>query len=87
MRPPRDADQVVTPWDALDWSNNGPYGAATSLRDPRPCVICKRPAYLLSPEKSMPTHKVCAEEYTLVGYLTGVLAALGRTEITRDALQ
>lgn len=73
----RKADRTIELWQTLDWSNNGPYGAATQLRHPAPCVICKRPSYLLSPEKKVPTHKVCAHEFLLVQVLSPILVALG----------
>jgi hypothetical protein len=78
---------AAQPWLELDWSINGPYGAAPTCNPPRPCVICKKPASLLSPRKKVPTHKVCAEHYYLVKTLCDVLAALGQPAVTRDELR
>lgn len=76
----RAADLVAAkPWLELDWSSNGPYGAAQKLNPPRPCVICEQPAYLLSPRKAAPAHKTCVEQYYLVGLLGGILVGLGQT--------
>lgn len=65
-------------WQTLDWSSNGPFGAAQSLKVPLPCIICQQPAYLMSPEKQKPAHKVCAERFVLVKYLSSILVELGR---------
>lgn len=46
---------------ALDWTKNGPDGAAPRIHPPRPCVLCRKPSILLSPRKKVPMHKVCAE--------------------------
>jgi hypothetical protein len=78
---------AAKPWLELDWSSNGPYGAAQNIARPRPCVICRQPAWLLSPRKLVPTHKVCAEQYYLVGLLCGVLATLSQAVVTRDELR
>lgn len=79
---------AAQPWLELDWSSNGPYGAAGYLKQPRPCVICQKPtAHLLSPRKKVPTHKTCAEHYYLVDVLCGVLRALGQADVTRDELR
>jgi hypothetical protein len=64
-------------WLEMNWSSGGPHGAAQRINTPLPCVICKKPSYLLSPSKGVPTHKVCAEEYHLVSLLTAILAAVG----------
>jgi hypothetical protein len=76
----RKADKPVELWQTLDWSSSGPSGAATWINNPLPCVICKRPAYLLSPGKKTPTHKTCAEEYLLVQTLAPILVALGHVQ-------
>jgi hypothetical protein len=73
----RKADREIELWQTLDWSTNGPYGAATFLKIPQACVICGEPAQLLSPEKKTPTHKTCAQEYLLVQQLAPILVALG----------
>jgi hypothetical protein len=73
----RKADRPIELWETLDWSTNGPFGVAPTIKTPLPCVICKRPSYLLSPEKKVPTHKACAHEYLLVQQLGPILAALG----------
>jgi hypothetical protein len=73
----RKADRPVELWQTLDWSSHGPHGAAALLKTPQPCVICKQPAWLLSPEKQVPTHKTCAQEFLIVQQLGPILAALG----------
>lgn len=71
-------DALIEPWQEFDWSRNGPYGAAPFIRDPAPCVICKKPSHLLSPKRQQPCHKVCAERYYLVSALAPILVALGQ---------
>lgn len=41
----------------LDWS-------MATVGDLQPCVLCKKPALLRSPDKQVPCHKVCAEKWT-----------------------
>ena len=50
----------------LDWRS------ARVLDTPRPCVICGRPALLLSPGKGVPCHKMCAEAWLAARKLAGV---------------
>mgnify|MGYP001233687543 FL=1 len=38
----------------LDWQ-------AAAVRDPRPCVLCGRPALLRDPYDGVPMHRTCAE--------------------------
>jgi hypothetical protein len=67
---------AAKPWLALDWSSTGPYGAARQLTDPRPCEICRKPAWLLSPRTLKPVHHTCAADLHLAVILCGVLRAL-----------
>lgn len=45
----------------LDWTSNGPNGAAGVLEFPKPCGDCRMPTFLLEPGTRKPRHKVCAE--------------------------
>ena len=40
--------------DRLDWSH-------APVRDPQPCVLCGRPAFLRHPVTGKPCHKVCSD--------------------------
>jgi hypothetical protein len=77
--------KVVEVWQELDWSNNGPYGAAVYLNRPLPCGVCGQPAWLLSPRKQTPMHKTCAQDYLIAVQLLPILAALGQV-VPHDAL-
>jgi len=44
----------------LDWSAKGPNGAAT-VGDPKPCVHCRKPAFLRHPVSGEPVHKMCEQ--------------------------
>jgi hypothetical protein len=71
LPPPADASPAGLPlndepdrWDGtLDWSKGGATPADTIYGNARPCIVCGRPTWLLSPSKKVPTHKVCAEEF------------------------
>jgi hypothetical protein len=52
------ADGVI-----LDWSSNGPHGAAEYLTQPRQCTLCGQPCNLISPDKGLVCHKTCAENW------------------------
>lgn len=45
---------MTTP-ELLDWRH-------AQIGDPKPCVICRRPALLRDPDTKQPKHKVCAEK-------------------------
>ncbi|MFF8482381.1 hypothetical protein [Streptomyces antibioticus] len=46
-----------TPGLLLDWRH-------ATVGDPKPCVLCGRPALMRDPDTGRPTHKVCAENQT-----------------------
>ena len=71
------ADLYAGRVDHLDWR------AARVLDDPRPCVICRRPARLVDPYDGQPAHKACAEH--LVRHGATLAAARSRRRMTRHA--
>lgn len=38
----------------LDWSR-------AKMGEPRPCILCDRPAFLRHPQTGAPCHKVCSD--------------------------
>lgn len=59
-RMPHHADTAPADGEAaprLDWSR-------ASIGDPRPCVLCGRPALLRHPDTGEPHHKACSEPAT-----------------------
>lgn len=45
------------PRPRLDWSKSRVSAA------PEPCVICGKPALMRSPDRDVPCHKTCAEQW------------------------
>lgn len=76
-------DREFEPWELINWSKYGPHGAAKTLKVAAPCRVCGKPSYLLSPDKEVPMHKVCAEEFYLVKLLSPILVALGQQPESR----